>query len=214
MRIIGLTGGIACGKSTISLTLRQLGAIIIDGDALSRALTQPGGLALPAIRAEFGGDVFHADGALDRRALGSLIFSSDERRRALDELMQPLLRTMIEREILRARESGAKICVLDMPLLYEAGLDTLCDTVWCASLDRETQLTRLMARDGFTRQEAENRLNSQMDTAEKARRAHVVIPTSGTIDETAALIPPLYQAELAKENTHGKHADSAASKTR
>ena len=129
MRIIGLTGGIACGKSTISLTLKSLGATIIDGDQLSRALTQPGGLALPAIRAEFGSEVFHADGTLDRRALGSLIFASDERRHALDDLMQPLLREMIEREILRAKEGGAKICVLDMPLLYEAGLDGLCNTV-------------------------------------------------------------------------------------
>ena len=138
MRIIGLTGSIACGKSTISLTLKSLGALIIDGDQLSRALTQPGGLALPAIRAEFGSEVFHADGTLDRRALGSLIFASDERRHALDDLMQPLLREMIEREILRAKEGGAKICVLDMPLLYEAGLDGLCHTVWCASLPRET----------------------------------------------------------------------------
>ena len=107
MRIIGLTGGIACGKSTISLTLKSLGATIIDGDQLSRALTQPGGLALPAIRAEFGSEVFHADSTLDRRALGSLIFASDERRHALDDLMQPLLREMIEREILRAKEGGA-----------------------------------------------------------------------------------------------------------
>ena len=218
MRIIGLTGGIACGKSTISLTLKSLGALIIDGDQLSRALTQPGGLALPAIRAEFGSEVFHADGTLNRRALGSLIFASDERRHALDDLMQPLLREMIEREILRAKEGGAKICVLDMPLLdtrqgkdlmlYEAGLDGLCNTVWCASLPRETQLARLMARDGFTREEAENRLRSQMDTAEKARRANVVIPTDGTIEETAALIPPLYAAELAKEGSHGKHTAS------
>ena len=187
MRIIGLTGGIACGKSTISLTLKSLGALIIDGDQLSRALTQPGGLALPAIRAEFGSEVFHADGTLDRR-----------------DLMQPLLREMIEREILRAKEGGAKICVLDMPLLYEAKLDELCNTVWCASLPRETQLARLMARDGFTREEAENRLRSQMDTAEKARRANVVIPTDGTIEETAAL----YAAELAKEGSHGKHTAS------
>ena len=122
--------------------------------------------------------------------------------------MQPLLREMIEREILRAKEGGAKICVLDMPLLYEAGLDGLCNTVWCASLPRETQLARLMARDGFTREEAENRLRSQMDTAEKACRANVVIPTDGTIEETAALIPPLYAAELAKEGSHGKHTAS------
>ena len=109
---------------------------------------------------------------------------------------------------LLTKEKGVDICVLDMPLLYEAGLDGLCNTVWCASLPRETQLARLMARDGFTRAEAENRLRSQMDTAEKARRANVVIPTDGTIEETAALIPPLYAAELAKEGSHGKHTAS------
>ena len=106
------------------------------------------------------------------------------------------------------KEKKVDICVLDMPLLYEAGLDGLCNTVWCASLPRETQLARLMARDGFTREEAENRLRSQMDTAEKARRANIVIPTDGTIEETAALIPPLYAAELAKEGSHGKHTAS------
>lgn len=215
MRIIGLTGGIACGKSTISQTLRRLGAVIIDGDELSRTLTQPNGLALPGIRAAFGDTVFHPDGTLNRRALGARIFSDPAEKKTLDALMQPLLRQMICQGIQEARQNGAKACILDMPLLYEAGLDGLCDTVWCAFLPRETQLTRLMLRDSFTRPEAEDRLRSQMDSQEKARRADVVIDTSGTIDQTQSRIPSLYADELAHEEvSHGKHADSSASTPR
>ena len=90
MKIIGLTGGIACGKSTICLTLKELGAAIVDGDQLSRELTAPGGIALPGIRAQFGDGVFHEDGTLNRRALGEVVFGSDAQRAVLDELMQPL----------------------------------------------------------------------------------------------------------------------------
>ncbi len=215
MRIIGLTGGIACGKSTISLTLRRLGAVIVDGDELSRTLTQPDGLALPGIRAAFGDAVFLPDGTLNRRALGARIFSDPAARQALDALMQPLLRQMILQGIQDARQSGAEACILDMPLLYEAGLDSLCDTVWCAFLPRETQLERLMLRDGFTRPEAEARLRSQMDPQEKARRADVVIDTSGTIAQTQSRIPLLYADELAHEEvSHGKHANPSASTSR
>ena len=196
MQIIGLTGGIACGKSTISLTLRELGAVIIDGDVLSRELTRPGGRALPAIRECFGDEVFQPDGTLNRRALGDVVFRDETAREALDGIMQPLLRTMIVEGIGAARASGAAMCVLDMPLLYEKDLDGLCDRVWCAWLPRETQLERLMARDGFTREEAELRLASQMDSSEKAARADVVIDTSGPIQYTKDCILELYAREV------------------
>ena len=137
MRTIGLTGSIACGKSNVSAVLRELGAAVVDGDLLSRELTAPGGPALPAIREAFGGGVFHADGTLNRRALGDVVFASDAARQRLDGLMQPLLRSLILRRMEEARAGGAKICVLDMPLLFEAGLDALCDTVWCVHLPRE-----------------------------------------------------------------------------
>lgn len=195
MRIIGLTGGIACGKSNISRVLASLGAYIVDGDVLSRQLTAPGGMALPAIRECFGAEVFAPDGTLDRRALGAIVFSNDAARAALDDVMQPLLLTRIKEEIAAARTSGAPVCVLDMPLLYEKGLDSLCERVWCAWLPRETQLTRLMARDGFTPQEAAQRIASQMPTDEKAARADVVIDTSGEIPETESLIITLYAQE-------------------
>ena len=196
MLVLGLTGGIACGKSTISLTLRELGAVIVDGDVLSRELTKPGGAALPAIREQFGDAVFGCDGTLNRRALGERVFGSDAARDALDTIMQPLLRRMILRAIDTARDSGAAVCVLDMPLLYEKGLDALCDRVWCAWLPRETQLERLLARDGFTREEAEQRLHSQLPTDEKAARADVVIDTSGSIQYTKDRIIEQYAREI------------------
>ena len=196
MRTVGLTGSIACGKSNVSAVLRELGAAVVDGDLLSRELTAPGGPALPAIRETFGDGVFHADGTLNRRALGDVVFASDAARQRLDGLMQPLLRSLILRRMEEARAGGAKICVLDMPLLFEAGLDTLCDTVWCVHLPREEQLRRLMARDGLTLSQAEARLRSQLSSEEKAARAQVVIDTSGSIDDTRAMIPALYAREL------------------
>lgn len=196
MKVLGLTGGIACGKSTISLTLRELGAVIVDGDVLSRELTAEGGLALPAIREAFGDGVFQPDGTLHRRALGAVVFAEDAARDRLDQIMQPLLRQLILRDIAAARDSGARVCVLDMPLLYEKGLDVLCDRVWCAALPRETQIGRLMARDGFTREEAEARLRSQLPTEEKAARADVVIDTSGTIRYTKECVIALYTKEI------------------
>ncbi len=196
MQIIGLTGGIACGKSTISLTLRELGAVIIDGDVLSRELTRPEGAALPAIRDRFGDGVFLTDGTLDRRALGRVVFSDDTARADLDGIMQPLLRTLILRDIEQARDAGADVCVLDMPLLYEKELDGLCGRVWCAFVPREEQLRRLMARDGFTREEAEMRLASQLPAREKAARADVVIDTGSPIQYTKERIIQLFHQEV------------------
>ncbi|MBQ8654369.1 MAG: dephospho-CoA kinase [Clostridia bacterium] len=203
MRIIGLTGGIACGKSNVSETLRELGAVIVDGDLLSRELTAPGGPALPAIREAFGDGVFHPDGTLNRRALGAAIFGDDKKRALLDGIMQPMLRMLIHQRIDAARTGGAKLCVLDMPLLYEAGLDALCDRVWCVYIPRKTQLERLMARDGFTPEEAEARLRSQLPADEKAARAQVVIDTSGSIGYTKAMIPPLFAQEIRLDHSEG-----------
>ena len=198
MRTIGLTGSIACGKSNVSATLKELGAVIIDGDLLSRELTAPGGLALPAIREAFGDAVFLPDGTLNRRALGSAIFGHDEARARLDAIMHPLVIFLTRQRMAEARKAGADLCVLDMPLLFETGMEKLCDAVWCVWLPREIQLERLMARDGFTREEAEARLRSQLSADEKASRADVVIDTSGSIEYTKSMIPALYAKEIAQ----------------
>ncbi len=197
MHILGLTGGIACGKSTVSLTLSALGAAIVDGDQLSRALTAPQGEALPKLREAFGDGVFQQDGTLNRRALGQMVFQHPEEKEKLDALMQPLIHGMTLKKIDEARESGASICVLDMPLLYEFGYERLCHRVWCVSLPQEEQIRRLMARDGMTCEAALDRIRSQMPTREKAARADVVIDTSGTIEETQAIVRKLFEAEMA-----------------
>ena len=202
MICLGLTGGIACGKSNISDGLRALGAVIVDGDALSRELTAPGGPALPSLRTAFGGEIFRADGTLDRGALGGRVFGDPAALATLDGIMQPLLLTLIRRRIAEAEQSGAAVCVLDMPLLYEKGLDSLCDRVWCAYLPEDLQLERLMARNGYTREEALKRVRSQLPAKEKADRADTVIETTGTLEETRALLPPLYRRLLAEGAKH------------
>ncbi len=196
MRILGLTGGIACGKSTVSATLRALGARIIDGDELSRRLTAPDGPALPLIRSAFGDDVFHADGTLDRRALGAIVFADDGQRRRLNQILQPMILRLIHDEIELARSQSAAVCVLEMPLLYEEGLDRLCDAVWCVTVPEEIQIRRLMDRDGFTREEALGRIRSQMPTEEKAARADVRISTEGSMEETAEAVRLLWRSAL------------------
>lgn len=197
MRVIGLTGSIACGKSNVSATLAELGATIIDGDLLSREVTAPGGIALPAIREAFGDEVFLPDGTLNRRALGSAVFGDEEARQRLNAIIHPMVIRLTRERIEQARKAGAPLCVLDMPLLFEAGMEHLCDRIWCVWLPRELQLQRLMARDGYTREEAEARLRSQLSADEKAARAHVVIDTSGSIEYTKSMIPALYAKEIA-----------------
>lgn len=213
MRIIGLTGSIACGKSTVAAALKDMGATIIDGDQLSRQVTAPGGCALPAIRQAFGDGVFHPDGTLDRRALGNLVFGDAAAREKLNAIIHPLVFDLTRQHIRQAQQAGAEVCVLDVPLLFETGMDALCHRVWCVWLPQETQLQRLMERDGFTRDEALNRLRSQLSADEKAARSQIVIDTSGSIDYTKSKLPALFAQELAlvrEKETHHASTNSRA----
>lgn len=199
MRVIGLTGGIACGKSTVSDWLSSRpDCRIIDGDLLSRELTAPGGAALDPLRNCFGDEVFCTDGSLNRRRLGKLVFSDPEARGRLDDLMAPLLRKLTLSRISQAREEGVDLCFLDFPLLFEKGYDSLCDTVWCITLPRSVQLKRLMARDHLSEEEALQRMNAVLSTEEKAARSQVLIDNSGEITFTLSLLPSLVEAEKAK----------------
>ena len=193
MKIIGMTGGIACGKTTLCDTLRALGAPVWDADAVSRSLTAPGGQALPAIWEAFGDGVFHPDGTLNRKALGALVFNDAAARETLNGLTHPLIYEDMKRFVAHHRQAGTNAVFLDVPLLYETGYDQYCDAVWCAWIPAETQLARLMERDGLTREEALSRMASQMPVDEKARQADQVIDTRGSIEESAALITALYK---------------------
>jgi len=177
VRVIAITGGIASGKTTVLNHLKALGAACIDADAISRTLTAPGGAALPAIRQAFGQGVFQQDGALNRRALGALVFGDGEARGRLNAIVHPLVRAEMERQLRRLRLQGERVAVLDVPLLYESGMETLADEVWLVAVPAEVQLQRLMARDGYTREEALARIHSQMPLEQKRARADLVIDT-------------------------------------
>ena len=211
MRVLGLTGSIGSGKSHVSSYLASLGARIVDGDRISHALTAPGGKALPAIRKAFGDAVFTADGTLNRRELGRLVFSSEDDRRRLNGVIQPMILDEIHLEMRQAEAGGADVCVLDMPLLFEEHLEVLCDSTWCVFLPEDLQIQRIMERDHCTRQEALSRIHSQMDAREKAARADVVIDTSGSFEETERLILPLYRNELKCSDKKGdaQHAGTS-----
>lgn len=195
MYVIGLTGSIACGKSTVSTRLRELGAVVIDADAISRALTQDGGRALPAVRARFGDAVFAGE-SLDRRALGRIVFSDPHARADLEAILHPMIWADIRARLRAARESGTAIAVLDVPLLFESGMDVLCDEIFCVWTHEEIQIARLMERDGLNEAEARARIAAQMPQDAKLEKSDVHIDTSGTFEETRTRIDELYADTL------------------
>ena len=198
MRVIGITGSIACGKSTVSREMMRRGFPVIDGDELSRELTGPGGEAVPAVRSVFGDRYINQDGSMNRRAMGKLVFADSRAREQLDRVMDPFLRSLTLRKIEAVRESGAKLCFLDMPLLFEKQYDSLCDSVWCVWLPEDLQLERLMNRDGYTREEALSRMRAVMSSDQKADLASAVIDNSGTVEETLRQASMLLERELAR----------------
>ena len=173
--VIGLTGGIACGKSHVARELRSLGVPVLDADAISRGVTAPGGAALPAIRAAFGAEVFQGE-SLDRRALGALVFGDAQKRRQLEEIIHPLVIAQMQRE---TEEANAAVVGWDVPLLYETGMDARCDEVWCVYVPEYEQLRRVCRRDGLSREAAQARIDSQLPLAEKKKRALHAISTMG-----------------------------------
>ena len=196
MRVIGITGSIACGKSTVSAELIRRGYPVIDGDALARELTGPGGSAMAAIRSAFGDRYMLPDGSLNRKEMGRLVFSDPVARERLDQVMAPYLLALTFERIESARSSGEKLCFLDMPLLYEKGYDQYCDSVWCVWLPESLQLQRLMDRNGYSREEALSRMRAVMSSDEKANRSAVVIDNSGTVEETLLQVSGCLETEL------------------
>lgn len=196
--VIGLTGGIASGKSFVSRKLRELGAVVIDADQVAREVVQPGKPAWASIIREFGRTVLNPDGSLDRKKLGRLVFSDQEKLKKLNEITHPYIIREIKRLLENCYRSGEhKIVVLDIPLLFEVGLDELVDEVWVVYVDAATQVERLMERDGLSEEEALQRISSQMPLEEKARRAHRVIDNRGTPEETVRQIMEIWNEVIA-----------------
>ncbi|WP_047985065.1 dephospho-CoA kinase [Ornithinibacillus californiensis] len=182
--VIGLTGSIASGKSTVSSMFKELQIPVIDADLIAREVVKPGEPALDEIVSEFGEKVLFPDGTLNRKSLGTIIFSDAEKRTKLNAIVHPAVR----KRMLEMKEfyinKGGKCVVMDIPLLFESKLTHMVDKILVVFVDEAVQLQRLMERDGSTRDEALQRIQSQIPVKEKVRLADVVIDNNGTIENT------------------------------
>lgn len=181
-KILGLTGGIACGKSTISAYLKEFGLPVIDADECSRAVVEKGSIGLEKLTEIFGSKILENDGTLNRKALGQIVFSDSEQLSLLNSVMEPLIREEISRRL--NQENNADLVVLDAPLLIEQHYDKICDFIMTIDVSKKIQLERLIERDNLSEDEAKSRIESQLSSRERNGFADVVIDSSGTVEQT------------------------------
>jgi dephospho-CoA kinase len=174
--VLGLTGGIGCGKTTVSNKLRDLGCYIIDADVISRQLVNVGSYGLKQIVEHFGEDVLNDDGTLNRRKLREIIFADNDAKEFLNNLLHPLIRSTIEMRISQADEE--QIIVLVAPLLFENNLEYLCNSIMCIYASKEEQIKRTAMRDKCSEELARSIVESQMPAEEKAKRSDIVIESN------------------------------------
>ena len=191
--IIGLTGGIACGKSTVAKMLVARGARVIDADAVAREVVAPGTEGLQAITDRFGAEVLDDDGALDRAALGRRVFGDASARAALEGILHPLIAVESARQIQQAVAEGAPLVVYDAALLIESGRADMFRPLVVVSVRPQTQIDRIMRRDGLDEAGAQARLDAQMPVAGKAALADHVIDNEGDLDATEAQVEALWR---------------------
>ncbi len=196
IRIIGLTGGISTGKNSIARFFQEKGAPVIDADQLARDAVAPGSRCLAEVLAAFGEGVRAADGGLNRKALGALVFSDSRKRRQLEGILHPEIRRLAEERIAAAAQSGQRVVFYMAPLLIEAGATDRVDELWVVTVRPELQLERLMHRDGISRDEAQRIIASQMPLAEKERCGRIVIDNSGTPAETRRQLTEIWKREI------------------
>lgn len=200
IRVIGLTGGIATGKSSVALFFTERGIPVIDADQLARDAVLPGSPALDQIVSLFGPEMLTHDGLLDRKRLGALIFSNPVKRRQLETILHPEIRKRAEELISQAAEAGHQRLIYMAPLLIEAGATDRVDAVWVVTVRPEIQLERLMRRDGISREQAEQLIGSQMPLSEKERCGSVVIDNSGTEAQTRMILETVWAKETGSSN--------------
>lgn len=177
--LIGLTGGIASGKSTVSSMLAAKGLPIVDADKVARQVVEPGTKGLRDIANQFGPQMIDQNGQLDRHHLAEVVFDDPAKRRVLNQILQPTIKDEIHRQVESYRSDGQRIIVLDIPLLFETGYAADCDRIVVVNVKEDVQLKRLMARNGYNQTEALERIRAQMPLKAKAARADVVIDNNG-----------------------------------
>lgn len=191
---LALTGGIAAGKSTIARRLVELGAVVVDADALAREVVEPGSEGLARIAEVFGAQVIGADGALDRAALGAIVFADPVRRRELEGITHPAVRRLAAERMAAAEAADPDaVVVYDVPLLAESGPDHGFELVVVAHAPAATRIERMVGLRGMDRAEAERRVASQASDDERLAIADVVIDTGGTLDATLEQVDRLWE---------------------
>ena len=194
MRLIGLTGGIATGKSTVAQILRRLGLPVIDADALAHEVTAAGSPAVAAIAADLGPQFVRPDGALDRPRLAERVFADHTLLERLNAIVHPRVRALMAERVEDLHAAGAQVVVLDVPLLLESRAAYDVDVVWLVYAPESQQIERLMARNGLSLAQAELRIRAQMPIEEKRMLADVVIDNSGDLGALETQVEALYKA--------------------
>jgi len=193
MYTIGLTGGIASGKSTVSTMLAGLGITIIDTDEIARAVVRCKQPAWYEIVSHFGRSILLSDGNINRNVLGEQVFKNKKQRQCLEQIIHPYIQEQVYEDMEQAEFSGQHIVVLDVPLLFEIGWQKKVDNIWVVYVEEKVQLTRLMARNGFTHRQARDRIKAQMSLIEKVKQADVVIDNNGELDYTKWQVSAAWQ---------------------
>ena len=197
MRVIGLTGGIATGKSTVAAMLAARGAAVVDADRLAREVVEPGRPALADIAAEFGPGVIADDGSLDRPALAAVVFADAGRRRRLEAITHPRISELMHERIAAAIAGGPPLVVVDIPLLFENGRSGMVEGVLVVYADAATQLQRLVGRDAMSEADARSRIAAQMPVEDKRQLATWVIDNRGGIDATREQVEAWWEEVVA-----------------
>ena len=192
MKLVGLTGGVGSGKSTVAAILRKLGAEVVDADEATHAVYEPGTPGFAAVVREFG-EEYVRDGHVDRRRLGELVFSDADARRRLNAIVHPLVREWMAARTAEAAERGAKVVVQDVPLLFENGLERLYSSAVLVYVPEHIQVERLVHGRGLSPERAREMIATQMPIEDKRRLAHHVIDNNGTIEETRAQVEQLWR---------------------
>ncbi|AHF06568.1 dephospho-CoA kinase [Desulfitobacterium metallireducens] len=184
MRVIGLTGGIGSGKSSVASWLKEHNISVLDADQTVHQLLAEDQTTISRVAQTFGDDILDSQGKIDRKGLGAKIFRNDEARKRLEGILHPLVRGKLFSDQMALAAAGVKVCVWDVPLLFEAGFNTAMDEVWVVWVSPQVQLERVMKRDSFTRAEAELRISAQWSLEDKTKLADVLIDNSGTWENT------------------------------
>ena len=188
MRSIGLTGGIASGKSTVVKQLQELGAATIDADILGHQTYEPGTETFRQVVEAFGDDLVAEDGTIDRSKLGPKVFGHPDGMKRLTDIVWPGIRALAEAELARLDAAGTEVAVLEAAVMIEAGWQDLVDEVWVVAVSRDTARDRLMARNNFSEEDADRRIDSQITNDERLKHADVVISNDCSMEQAATRV--------------------------